>query len=409
MTTPYAGNPSNFPDNVATFGSDAPSSANFNTCLEGTADRTAYLYARQSAELGQNWSRSLTVGTGTFVQNVGKGGIEWDPMNGQWMVADYDPSTSNHANIFVSFDGNDESWSAVASAPCPLPDPATIDHLAVGKDPNDTATFYLGAIYDNGSGPAVLGGIHKWDGSSWTTIVGPTGVVYSDLQFLGFAGYIVFATGASASGNTALFFSNDKMVTVTAVAVGGTVGNVEQWLLRQNGTMLIAAPANQAFATPFLYTSTDGHTFTLQTAGFGGNLIASDRITGLDWGLDSAGPCWIMTVLDTVANATKILRSSDGINWTLSATIADFGTGLGAVESLAAVGRLWVATLFATAPAPKRIAYSPDTVHWYIGSPVMKQPSQAFTFVRSNGVQIGVSNTFGTRFSAIMAPIVLVS
>ncbi len=405
MTTPYAGDPSNFADNVATFGSDSPSSANFNTCLEGTADRTAYLYARQSAELGQNWSRSLTVGTGTFVQNVGKGGIEWDPTNGQWMVPAYDPTNNNNGQIFVSFDGLDESWSAVASAPCPMPHPNTITVISAGKDPNDTSTFYLGAIIT--SGGAIV--FNKWDGSTWDLIQDYSNAGYTDLQMLGFNGYLVAAAGGANAANTAFYYSNDKLVTQTAVAVGGTVGNVEAWLLRTNGTLLIAAPARQAFATPFLYTSTDGHTFTLQTAGFGGNLIATDDITGLDWGLDSAGPCWIMTVLDTVADATKILRSSDGINWTLSATIADFGTVLGQVESLAAVGRLWVATLFATAPAPKRLAYSPDTVHWYIGSPVMKQPSQAFTLVRSNGVQIGVSNTFGTRFSAIMAPIDLVS
>ena len=278
--------------------------------------------------------------------------------------------------------------------------------ISAGKDPNDSTTFYIADVEQSGGG--VL--FNKWDGSTWNTgIQSYSHAGYTDVQMLGFNGYLVAATGGANANNTNLYYSNDKLVTQTAVAVGGTVGNVNQWLLRQNVAMLIAAPANQAFATPFLYTSTDGHTFTLQTAGFGGNLSASDRITGLDWGLDSAGPCWIMTVLDTVANDTKILRSPDGINWSLSASIADFGTGLGAVESLAAVGRLWVATLFATAPAPKRIAYSPDTVHWAIGSPVMKQPSQAFTFVRSNGVQIGVSNTFGTRFSAIMAPIVLVS
>lgn len=407
MTTPYAGNPSNFPDNVATFGSDAPSSANFNACLEGTADRTSYLYARQTAELAQTWSRSIIVATGTFVQNVGNGGIEWDPMNVQWMVPALDGTNNNNGQIFVSYDGLDESWSPVASAPCPMPHPNTITAVSAGKDPNDSTTFYLAALITSGGGVI----FNKWDGSTWTLPQDFSHAGYSDVQMLGFNGYIVSATGGANANNTTFYFSNDKMVAVpmASLAVGTTVGNVSRWLLRQNGTMLIAAPLNQAFATPFLYTTTDGHTFTLQTAGFGGNLIATDQITGLDWGMDSAGACWIMTVLDTVADATKILRSSDGINWTLVATIADFGGALGQVESLAAVGRLWVAIIAQPSPTSKYLAYSGDTTHWEIGPVRMKQPFTTIGFLRSNGVQMAQSSVIGSRFSLLMAPIDLVS
>jgi hypothetical protein len=89
-------------------------------------------------------------------------------------------------------------------------------------------------------------------------------------------------------------------------------------------------------------------------------MVSTDIIVGLDWGADAGGACWILNVL-TAGNTTKILRSADGINWTLAATTATaLAFGLGAL------GNTWYTALGADAQSVNRIAVSPNGgVNWY--------------------------------------------
>lgn len=401
MTTPYAGNDGNFVDAAAVIdGSDAPSSAIFNTCFEGALDRTAFLFRNVMGLRGSSWSRPVVVGAAGFTANLAFTSPEYDGTNRQWMQLTVG-SAGSTGRIYLSYDGLDETWRAFASD---VTFGAGSVAAACAKDPNDTTTYHIASI-----GIPTTQEVEIWTGtaSGFTRTYQEGTQTYGDVQAASLNGYAIFATGGSTAGATNFITSPDKMVTPTVANVGATCGAVPRWLMRVgyvSGTpTLLAVPCGASFATPFVYTSTDGHTFTQQTSGFGSHLLATDTIVGVDSGLDSNGSCFLMLV-KTTAGAGKVLKSVDGINWSTVATI----TALGPAVSLAAAGRLWVAVLGATSPAPQRLVYSPDTVNWYTTDAYLAQGGSANAFVRSNydgtntiASQIVAANKFGTRCGLI--------
>ena len=322
----------------------------------------------------------------TYLVGVGFGGPEWDGVNNLWMQPAV--AGSSDAQIYISYDGLDEVWDTTGA---PLSTGFVPTTCSVGKDPGNSTTYYLGFCYPGGL--AVYSGV----AGVWNPVLLDATTVYQDVQFGAIGGYIMVWTGGTVAGVTNVVVSNNQFGSHVSTNIGATVGAVGEWVVRSNGSILIAAPMDQAFAAPFIYTSTDGHTLVAHTATFGGNLLATDAIVGLDYGTISGVGTWVMAVR-TVGGQGKLLRSTDGINWTLGQTLTDLVN----VHSLAAVGNLWVAILKATAPAEPQIVYSTDTVSWYQTPAHLEQFVTHVSLVRSNGIQFCASNRYGARFSQVL-------
>jgi hypothetical protein len=358
-----------------------------NWVLTTIATAEASIDLAAKAVLGSTWSAPFfIVDVDSLLQNTAYSSQEWDPVNNQWLMPMSDAAAK--VNIYFSYDGLDENWRAMgASISTAFCSPVT---TCCAKDPNDATTFFLGSC-DQATNVAIYNQAGTLRFSSTHN--------YRDIQGLPFLTYIVFATGGTDAASTNFVTSPDKMVTPTTNNVGATCGAVTRWLLRSNGTMLLAVPLDQTFATPFTYTSTDGHTFTQRTS-FSGHLLATDKIEGLDWGSDAGGPCWIMLVKTTGGDG-KLLRSADGIFWFQVAVITALGKGI----SLAGTSSgLWVALLQTTSPAQQQLAWSADTINWYLATGGLVQTATKLGFVRSNGAQIIASNRYGVRAQPPSAP-----
>lgn len=341
-----------------------------------------------SPTLATTWTVQVEADPGVHDQGLGNASPEWDPINNQWLLPAVAGSTD--ANIYCSYDGWDETWRTVDSPVGPLPGVPT--SAACAKDP-DAVTFYLGVIVPAGVS------VQKSAGAGWSTAYAVTAAGYTDVQIGYFGTYAIVATGNSASNGEVNFLaSNDQFATHGTTNVGAHVGKVQQWLLRSNAVIFLAVPysGNGGFATPFLYSSTDGHTFTALTLGF---LSGTDTIVGLDYGKDAFGPCWIMAVVG--GGNGRLYRSVDGLTWALQTTL----TTLGLVQSIAAVGRVWVAVFSSSGTAPHTIAFSYDTITWYKASATLAEQSTLPARVRSNGIQICANDTNGARFTAVQGPI----
>ena len=375
------------------------------SAFQGLLDRTQYLQAASYAALqalgvpsasdANTWSVPVVADpSNTYLQNPGAGGPEWDSVNAQWML----PSVagSSDAQMYVSYDGWDNEWR-VTGSPSTFVIGGTPNGISAAKDPGDAITFYLSVTYPTSSFGLQIG---RTQGGAWSVLYADPSNGYLECQSANLAGYILFASGGNTAGVTNIITSNTQLTSAVTNNVGATVGAVNHWICRSNGTIWIAAPANQTFATPFLYTSIDGHTLVHQTAGFGGNLLATDSIVGLDYGTIGGVGYWVMAVRTTGGDG-KILRSTDGINWVLGVTV----TTLVNINSIAAVGNLWVAVLKRTAPDEPVICYSTDTVNWYLTPARMVQFVAADTLVRSSGFQFCASNRYGARFSQVLKPL----
>ena len=376
--------------------------------FQALLDRTQYLQlqfagvsssstALQTAQVASNWSVPSVVDiSATYVQGNLYGGPEWDTAGLQWMVPAIKAGTTS-VQIYVSSDGLDTAggtWERLGALDL-VSFGAGPTQVSAGYDPNNAAIKYMASVgpFSGGVGGVISrGSAGSWSGGS---TLGTHSV--TDIQCSAFGSYAIFAVGSASAGDVEFVYTNNSGVSYSTSAVGQAVS---YWILRQNGTVWIAAPRDQTFATPFVYTSTDGHTFVQQTAGFGGNLVATDSIVGLDWGSDAIGPCWIMAVHRS-GSAVKFLRSTDGINWTMQ------NTGVGAMNnlrSLAAVGRAWIGVVVPSSTIPAFIVYSSDGgVTWYRSEAQLQQPSVGNlpTFVRSNGKQACVSSIIGARFTQI--------
>jgi hypothetical protein len=277
------------------------------------------------------WNDPIDVGdvTGdTTANSASLFAAAWDPLNERWLLAAA-LTTHDDTNIYASYDGTDE-WVQLAATDFNFfaVTSAAATGMAVAQSGTDDTTTYVATIC-----PTQLY-LQAWTAGSYspTTAGGFTvGGGLQDVQLLAFGSYMIM-TFARASSPGQLSFSNDGFATVTTVAPTGTP-NVNYWILKSNGSQVIAAPRRTALATPFVFTSLDGHTWTTQTSSLGFVLTSTDQITGLDWGADAIGEAWFMTVLTTTPS-TKILRSPDGINWSLVTTLANGFLG----SSLCAVG-----------------------------------------------------------------------
>lgn len=380
MGTQYAGNPGNFPDEVTIpSGSDPPSSAVFDTAFEGELDRTAWLFANQGTAAWNapqaNTAVFATVATGSDFFNA-----NFDPVGQRWLACGR-INTSGFVQAVYSFDGTD-AWKDLGTA-FSAGLGGTPIALAVVNDPSTAGDAYMTAA--TASAFTTFG----WNGSGWSPLTngsssGLTGV--EDVELASFKGIVVLAIGSSNDAFP-LLFTNDGFT--TAAGTFPVPVPVLAWALRSSPSILIAAPLYQANATPFLLTSVDGVTWITQTAGFGAHLLPTDQIEGLSFGGDSSGPCWLMVVTPS-GGGTKILRSVDGINWTLAQTLTTELAGIAAVGA-----RVWYALGPDFVGSTRILVSQNGGVSWASSPAVVDGPTASFgsTFVGSPQQALFVSLT----------------
>ena len=329
----------------------APEEHNYVLNLMGAA-----IAGCQVAGVGA-WNAPVSAQTLTSDAAAQSGAAAYDPLNGRWLVATVQTSLQN-LRVWTSYDGNDP-WIDVGGGTAWAFPSVTTGLLAVCQDPTDPTTIWATGIYGTGVNfqtvKNVAGTYSSVAGASQTGVSGLT-----DVQLLTFNGYIILAYGSSAISPD-LWSSNNGFSSKTVAGLGGTI---QHWILKQNGSLAIAAPAygvpGGGGTWPRIYTTPDGHTWTQQTASLGSLMGASDTITGLDWGADAGGACWLLNVL-LAAGGTKTLRSADGINWTLAGT-----TATSISYALCALGNTWYSVLTPDVQSVKRIAVSPNGgVNWY--------------------------------------------
>lgn len=430
MTTPYAGNPSNYPATIPIpTGSDPPGSSLFATPYEGLADRTAYLNAKIVPFGGYNWREivpSVTpVSGGGGSPTAGLNTVYWDFVNQVWIVpfidGNYPTVAAGVPLVNSGFDERSDQWLQFggSSGPVFTGFSATTQMPAMTQKAGDANT-YLVAILDPGSvGPKIVSATPT--SGTWTTMFNaPGNPEIESCNLIDFAGYNIAGFGSSSAASTMLAYSNDGFATDTLVIVGTPMGAPASEILMRvgattgGGAFAIALPlTGPGFVTTFFYlSSTDGHTWIVQS-GLNSVLSASEVCTGLDFGADSNGPCWILATQIPLTNTSKFYRSADGIVWTFISQ-----TTTRAVRDLAVIGSLWAATTVDFNPAlalygaagASYVIFSFDgavTWHrsqaWLTANDVTTTRSQRAKLARSNA-QFCLFNSKQLRFSDVSSP-----
>jgi hypothetical protein len=373
----YAGNPSNFPVSIPLVDDadlNPPDATNIDLTGQGLADRTAWLFANQIS----SWNVPFTVAAVTGDSSAGSASFQaacWDPLNGRWLIA---AAYSSHdlVAVWAAYDGADGTLEEAGSGYYNFNNVTGKACIAqaVLADPTQADNFWLASI----DATDVL--LYYNDGSAWHavangTITGTTAITGIALCY--FSGQIIEAIGSSGSSNTTIISGGSNFASVSALAPGFAV---EDWIVKASGTQVVAVGANQTFTTPFVYTSPDGVTWTKQTTSIGTILASTDEIVGLDWGADAIGPCWILLAV-TNTGTTKVVRSGDGINWTLVATLAH---ELVALCSVTTSGRTWYTVQTADAQEAYRIGIS------FNGGSVWNQTASVVPPVPASGSQLPV-------------------
>jgi hypothetical protein len=344
----YAGNPGNYPITVRLIDdSDAPNASNFDLAPEDLADRTAYLQAQTGAAMAENW---MPV---TSVAGVAWYAALWDPATFGWLIALQD--TSTFVAGIAAGSGQDPvgtgTWAAIGTT-------SGVNTWSATKSPRSLAAdvdgihYYLSAIDTSGAGAFQLYVVQG--GVNYASIQFGTGA-YKDAQMIFFGGYLVVALGHTTGASVALAVAAGPVPPATPITgipintISGVPGSpvVTGWITRSNGSYVLCCPLGTQ-ANPFMLKSAPASNLTLVASWVAATAIAgvvsnTDNITGLDWGADAAGPCWLAAVKR--GTTTRIIRSADGTNWTLVATLTGALAGGNFGSICYAAGR-WLALMF---------------------------------------------------------------
>jgi hypothetical protein len=328
----YAGNPASFPVSISLVDDadlNPPTAANVDLSGQGNADRTAWLRANTGGAAAENWlPRTLIAGIGWYASL-------WNPASGQWMVATMNTATFVAGIITGSgIDNPATDWNEIGGVVLTVGATRTPASIAADADQHH---FYM-SVMDSGSNGFqhyvvdVTGGPPVWSSIEFSN------VGFTDDQLIVFGGYLTAAIGSSVAGGCQLRVAATPVpvatpmtqILVSAIAGAPAAPAVTTWIAKSNGSYVLLAPGGLQ-ATPFMLKSTPAANLTLNaswTAELALSSVvngATDIITGLDWGSDSTGPCWLATVRRS-GTSTRIIKSADGINWTLVATLTGSGS-----------------------------------------------------------------------------------
>jgi hypothetical protein len=267
----------------------------------------------------------------------------FDPYNNTWTP-----------KVFRSYglDGS-AAWSLVGGAPLLTGNTDRIDCMAVSGDGAATSNAWAAVHQQSATFKVMVAGEAS---GTWLTkrnlsngasnvemIPGPTGT-----------GSILYATASATVADVVLSSSLDGGATwhdfSPYVSLPG--GANPRWLLKSNGPLVIACPAFFTPATPALFTTVDGLTWTSVPLAF---LTGTKTVVGLTWS-GAAGVWYLLVQLTTTT--TALYSSPDGATWSVVGSGGPAGV---LVADLAAYGNSLVATLFeSTLGGPSGQIYSTD-------------------------------------------------
>jgi hypothetical protein len=347
MPTPYQGDPTSYPSEVDVLATtDAPTPSNFNVPHMGILDRAAWLYAHDT-RAAEDWYPEIAPSAAFASSSAGIVAAAWDPNLRQWLVVALN-NVPTSCEVFSGY-GMDQSaqWSIVGSLIAPIGQP--IIACAIAADPTTAGNYWLGTSSSNGSTYGL--NVYQYASGSWTQEYNDSGF-HTDVQMATLGSRIIFLECQNTSTGMSLNSSANSGSTwqTTPLLQGAT-----SYLLKSSGTQAIAIPYGLPLTTFAYYVSSDGVTWTTQ------NLPALNGgvqyVTGLTWGADLQGPCWLITVQVT-STTTSTYRSPDGLSWTLQAAGA---SNLKQIGDIAYAAGATVATLGDQSSAgPSGMIWTPD-------------------------------------------------
>jgi hypothetical protein len=164
-------------------------------------------------------------------------------------------------------------------------------------------------------------------------------------------GHPIVAVGSTTAGSAAILEASG---TGFITHVSGL--SVTSWALRSNGSLCVALPTQTAGATPSIYTSADGVTWTTTSLA----AVLATTETPQDLAYSTALGVWLM-VVGVTAGSFRTMVSADAQHWT---SIGVTHTS-GLVSSVAASGAYWVGTIAPAGGTTWRVVFSPDGITWY--------------------------------------------
>lgn len=382
--------------------SSPPDAANWNPGIQALADNIANTRFK-GANRGQDW-RTQWAATSLVASSLMQNAC-WDPFTRRYLVLVVLNGVTPETRVFASpgvDDGLAAAWAPIGGAYLPsgsLPFVAS----AISPDPTTAGHYWQGTLTNGGTQTT---DIALWNGSTWTSKFNTTASNFNtcELDYLGtriiacFAGTTLASVISSGDGGATW----PPGFTVSFSAAGFDLKS--NHLPVGSGGLAIAMPRLTAQATFHYWTSPDGATWTQQ------HLAALDgsvqEVTGLAWGADATGACWILTVqVDSTHTATY--RSPDGLGWTLQSTGPN---GLAVIQDIAAVDMAVVATVgeLVDGGPSTQIVSNDGGVSWYPsqGNFSTNAPAASTGFTRDRIVASDAGflawNTEWLRFSSLV-------
>lgn len=408
----YAGNPNSYPLSVEIIDdSDAPNATNFNTTDEGTLDRTAWLHARAGGIPALNWGPEFLTasGSGGFAA-LQQGAGAWGPLRSTFFLLAVTPSGTPLVQVWYTYgldpggDNTNTVWAQFG------PNLLTTDgwlFSAVAEDPVAEGFCWIAGTDNVATHNAVH--VHYTDGASWTLAVNLTSTgYYYGVEIATLNGLTVI--GVAGTGDCRLMSRNrtgwdTDFVPAITMAAGST------WLLKANGTQMVAIPSSVGVTS--VYQSTDGATWTTSTnltTALGGS-AATSTVVGLAWSRDAGGPCWIAAI-QPASGPPVFARSPDGLVWSMQ---SGGMTATPTIVDMAAVGDCLCATLADTTPTGGNPPGGSGSIFSVDGGVTWYQTQAWFSFnatlittaysrarIVSSGLGFLMLNTYFCRFSSLI-------
>lgn len=355
MSTPYAGNPGNFPVaiTIPVDGVDTPTFANIEGPVEGNKDAISVLALGPAL----NWRSSFT--NTTLLGNAGYyifGGA-YDPLLDRWLLAGATGSGPTVQSLFSGLGGDDANTAYWLNAGSPH---SGVSAAAVAADPVISGRYWNAAVI--GTADLYID-YTAYTGGGFTngfSITGATTLL--SVAMATFNGRIIAAVGTETNDASNLLLSAPSSAP-TSWGTQNTGEVVSAWrLATDSATILIAVPYDQPTSTGitnYWYT-TDGHTWTSVTLSSTLLLSSSDICVGICW---SPVQKAFFAFVDQ-SGTPQVFKSANGITW---AEVAMVTTSTIVPADMAAVGPNLVASLQdGGGTTGSRFIFSPDGgATWY--------------------------------------------
>lgn len=303
------------------------------------------------------------------------------------------------ALTYLSPDGGAPSgWHDLANQSSPTTADATgIFDAAVCGDPSSAGTIWCAALTDSGAQLQVS--TTAYGSSSWTSryTTSTSGLTFGTVEIAGIGNLVAVGVGCTAGSQCGVYAGGigTSFSKVSSISVTGPLA----WKVVSNGSLLIALPTFTRQATPQLWKTVDGVTWTAEN--ISGIVPVGSQPTGLAW--SPLNSLWYMLV--ATSSTATVYSSPDGITWTAaSGTISSSGF---AAQDLAVIGNgLVVTSADEGSRSESQYMYSADWgATWTLSPSValegnLSTGAVGYSRARlvSNGVQLLVNNSQNGRF-----------